>query len=91
MKSPVVQRSIVVNGHKTSVSLEDQFWVALNEIAAERRLTVSELASIIDHDRGGYGNLSSAIRQFVLARYRSATAAGSQQLPGHRGEKGETP
>ena len=48
MKSHVIKRSIVVEGHKTSVSLEDEFWTALKEIAAERRQTLSELVGHID-------------------------------------------
>jgi predicted DNA-binding ribbon-helix-helix protein len=69
MKSPVVKRSIVIAGHKTSVSLEDAFWKGLKEIADDRSLTLSELVSTIDTDRR-HGNLSSAIRLFVLDHYR---------------------
>jgi len=70
MKSPVVKRSIVIAGHKTSVSLEDAFWKGLKEIAAERGVTLSELVASIDSDRR-HGNLSSAIRLFVLDHYRN--------------------
>ena len=70
MKSPVVKRSIVIAGHKTSVSLEDAFWKGLKEIAAERSGTLSELVASIDSDRQ-HGNLSSGIRLFVLDHYRS--------------------
>lgn len=70
MKSPVVKRSIVVAGHKTSISLEDAFWQALKEIARSRTMTISDLASTIDADRQ-HGNLSSAIRLFVLDHYRA--------------------
>jgi predicted DNA-binding ribbon-helix-helix protein len=69
MKSPVVKRSIVIAGHKTSVSLEDAFWKGLKEIANGRDLTLSELVASIDTDRR-HGNLSSAIRLFVLDHYR---------------------
>jgi predicted DNA-binding ribbon-helix-helix protein len=68
MKSPVVKRSIVIGGHKTSVSLEDAFWQALKKIANDRRMTLSDLVSAIDADRR-HGNLSSAIRLFVLNQY----------------------
>jgi len=71
MKSPVVKRSIVIAGHKTSVSLEDAFWEALKEIAGSRRLTLSDLVATIDSART-QGNLSSAIRLFVLDHYRGA-------------------
>jgi predicted DNA-binding ribbon-helix-helix protein len=70
MKSPVVKRSIVIAGHKTSVSLEDAFWQGLKQIAAERDMTLSDLVATIDTDRR-QGNLSSAIRLFVLDYYRA--------------------
>ncbi|HQS47748.1 MAG: aryl-sulfate sulfotransferase [Rhizobiales bacterium 24-66-13] len=73
MKSPVVKRSIVIAGHKTSVSLEDAFWDALKEIASSRRLTLSDLVATIDSSRT-QGNLSSAIRLFVLDHYRGHAA-----------------
>ena len=75
MKSPVVKRSIVIVGHKTSVSLEDAFWKGLKEIAGGRDMTLSDLVSTIDSDRR-HGNLSSAIRLFVLDYFKSrATSA----------------
>jgi predicted DNA-binding ribbon-helix-helix protein len=70
MKSPVIKRSIVIAGHKTSVSLEDAFWQGLKDIAAARDMTLSELVASIDTDRR-HGNLSSGIRLFVLDHYRS--------------------
>ena len=69
MKSPVVKRSIVIAGHKTSVSLEDAFWKGLKEIADQRNVTLSDLVASIDTQRR-HGNLSSAIRLFVLDHYR---------------------
>ena len=69
MKSAVVKRSIVVAGHKTSVSLEDAFWSGLKDIAIGRDMTLSELVATIDTERQ-HGNLSSAIRLFVLEHYR---------------------
>jgi predicted DNA-binding ribbon-helix-helix protein len=70
MKSPVIKRSIVIAGHKTSVSLEDAFWKGLKDIAGTRDMTLSELVAAIDSDRR-HGNLSSAIRLFVLDHYRN--------------------
>jgi predicted DNA-binding ribbon-helix-helix protein len=70
MKSPVVKRSIVIVGHKTSVSLEDAFWKGLKEIAGGRGMTMSDLVASIDSERK-HGNLSSAIRLFVLDFYRA--------------------
>jgi predicted DNA-binding ribbon-helix-helix protein len=76
MKSPVVKRSIVIAGHKTSVSLEDAFWDALKEIAAQRKATLSDLVASIDSTRA-QGNLSSAIRLFVLDYFRSASGGAA--------------
>ncbi len=70
MKSPVVKRSIVIAGHKTSVSLEDAFWASLKDIAGTRNMTLSELVASIDADRR-QGNLSSAIRLYVLDHFRA--------------------
>lgn len=74
MKSPVVKRSIVVAGHKTSVSLEEAFWNSMKEISAARSMTLSELVGEIDGGRQ-QGNLSSAIRLFVLDYFRSRVPA----------------
>ncbi|MGA2412064.1 MAG: ribbon-helix-helix domain-containing protein [Candidatus Binataceae bacterium] len=73
MKSPVIKRSIVIAGHKTSVSLEDAFWKGLKDIAIDRHMTLSDLVATIDSGRP-HGNLSSAIRLFVLSHYQSRTS-----------------
>ena len=65
MKSLVLKRSIVIAGHKTSVSLEEAFWSGLKEIAHNKRTTLSITVGNIDDGRR-HGNLSSAIRLFVL-------------------------
>ena len=77
MKSPIVKRSIVIAGHKTSVSIEDAFWTALKDIAASRGATVAELVAAIDAGRQ-HDNLSSAVRLFVLDHFRAA-AGGARQ------------
>ena len=68
-KSKVVKRSVMIDGHQTSVSLEDDFWVALHEISAAQGVGISELAATIDHGRE-HANLSSAIRLYVLDYYQ---------------------
>ena len=88
MKSPVVKRSIVITGHKTSVSLEDAFWTSLKDIAATRSMTLSELVATIDTDRR-QGNLSSAIRLFVLDHYRAL--AGGAATAAEARERGARP
>ena len=69
MKSSIVKRSIVIDGHKTSVSLEDPFWTDLKMIARTQQATLSELVTKIDGTREG--NLSSALRLFVLQHFRN--------------------
>jgi len=70
----IVKRSVRIAGHATSVSLEPAFWQALSEIADRRRLSLNALLSQIDAERSG--NLSSAIRLFVLASCRGGELAG---------------
>ena len=77
MKSLVVKRSVVIDGHKTSVSLEDEFWSGLKEIAKTQHASLSNILTEIDRARQ-QGNLSSAIRLFVLDRVR--TPSGSIHL-----------
>src|SRR3954471_17255176 len=77
MKSPVVKRSIVVAGIKTSVSLEEAFWNGMKEISGLRNMTLSELVGEIDGNRQ-QGNLSSAIRLFVLDYFKSRAMAAIQ-------------
>lgn len=79
-KSLVVKRSIVIGGHKTSVSLEDEFWAALKKIAVRHRVTLSDLVSSIDSQRH-HGNLSSAVRLFVLNHYRQRVEADESAHP----------
>ncbi len=74
MKSTIVKRSIVIDGHKTSVSLEDAFWGGLREIAHAHGTTLSQTVAEIDETRQ-HGNLSSAIRLFVLEHTRNGDKA----------------
>ena len=86
MKSLVIKRSVVIAGHKTSVSLEDAFWKALKDIAHERDMTSSDLVAAIDSERQ-QGNLSSAIRLFVLDYYRSQISVDPAAAPNERREQ----
>lgn len=74
MQSRLRKRSVLVAGHATSVSLEDAFWDALAAIARERGLSVNQL--VTDIDRRREGNLSSAIRVFVLEAAKPPDASG---------------
>ncbi len=69
LKSAIVKRSIELNGHKTSVSLEDEFWLSLRQIAILKNVSLPALLQSIDQAREGT-NLSSAIRVYVLNHYR---------------------
>ncbi|WP_127900410.1 ribbon-helix-helix domain-containing protein [Solirhodobacter olei] len=69
MSARPVKRSLTLKGHRTSVSLEDEFWAAFREIAAAREQGLNELAAEIDAARGDVG-LASAIRVFILRSYR---------------------
>ena len=77
--SPVIKRSIVIDGHKTSVSLEDAFWNALKDIAHERRVALSQLLAGINTNRRQFANLSSALRLFVLECHKEQLARFEQQ------------
>jgi len=74
MKSLIVKHSVIIRGHKTSVSLERAFWSALKDIADQRDVTMAYLVSKIDAERK-HANLSSAIRLFVLDFYRGQLVA----------------
>jgi len=71
MNSAVKKRSVVLHGHRTSVSLEDDFWVALNDIAAEKGVSVPSLIEHVDSEQE-HVNLSSALRVFVFRHYSNA-------------------
>ena len=87
MNSVNIKRSIVRNGQKTSVSLEDEFWQGLREIANAQKAKLSTVVRQIDQGRQG-NNLSSAIRVFVFNHFR-AQAAGAQ--PSAQGRRTLTP
>jgi predicted DNA-binding ribbon-helix-helix protein len=70
MRPSIRKRSIIVRHHRTSVSLEDDFWSALKEIVRERDSTLSDMIVALDSERQ-QGNLSSAIRLFVFDFYRN--------------------
>jgi predicted DNA-binding ribbon-helix-helix protein len=69
MKSSIIKHSVVIGGHKTSVSLEQPFWNAVREMAGARAMTISDLLREIDQARRN-ANLSSAVRVFVLENVR---------------------
>jgi len=70
MSKRPVKHSLTLRGHRTSVSLEDEFWQAFCEISLKLGKPINALAAEIDEDRGLESGLASAIRLFVLAHYR---------------------
>jgi predicted DNA-binding ribbon-helix-helix protein len=70
MSGPPAKHSLTLAGHRTSVSLEPEFWAALAEIAAERGQSVNALAAEIDAVRAPGTGLASALRVAILARWR---------------------
>jgi predicted DNA-binding ribbon-helix-helix protein len=68
------KRSITLHGHRTSVSLEDEFWSAFCEIAAAQGLSINALAAQIDEGRILKSGLAGAIRIFVLRHYKAQLA-----------------
>ena len=81
MKTIVVKRSININGNKTNVSLENEFWDALHEIAELKNTTTSQLAGEIARQRSTV-NLSSALRVYVYRHFRSLEGNRKRPSPG---------
>jgi len=69
------KRSLTLKGHRTSVSLEDDFWLAFQTIALERKMAVNALAAEIDETRGNQAGLASALRLYILKWYRDRVEA----------------
>jgi predicted DNA-binding ribbon-helix-helix protein len=74
-RSLIVKHSVIVIGHKTSISLEKPFWDGVKGIASERDMTLSDLISKVENERT-HGNLSSALRLFVLDHYKVLAERG---------------
>ena len=73
----IKKRSVLIAGHPTSLSLEREFWSALQEIARRRGLSLNRLIATVDADRRG--NLSSALRVFVLECCRNGELAETRE------------
>ena len=69
------KRSLTIHGHRTSISLEEPFWAALNDIARARKQSIASIVQMIDKKRAG--GLSSAIRIFILTELRQKLAANT--------------
>ncbi len=82
MNARPVKRSLTLRGHRTSVSLEEEFWQEFRAIAVEKSLSINELAAVIDADRGVESGLASAMRVYILqqikARQRPVSDAPSK-------------
>ncbi|WP_170548736.1 ribbon-helix-helix domain-containing protein [Ruegeria atlantica] len=71
MSGRPVKRSLTLKGHRTSVSLEDEFWQAFRDISKEKEMAINALAAEIDVERDPEIGLASAIRVYVLNWYRT--------------------
>jgi predicted DNA-binding ribbon-helix-helix protein len=89
-KSRVEKRSVVIAGRGTSICLENPFWTAVKDIAAGRDMTVSDLVAFINAERR-HGNLSSAVRLFVLDFYRNELSHQMSRRDGLRGHSAAEP
>lgn len=65
----VKKYSVMISGHRTSISLEPEFWAEIKRLAREKNVSVPMLVAEVDNDRKG--NLSSALRLYVLASLKS--------------------
>lgn len=90
MKSPIAKRSVVLDHHKTSISLEDEFWNGVRAIADRKNMKLTELLAQIDSERN-HSNLSSAIRVFVLNETRAQAELQPELQPGPKPAGGELP
>lgn len=80
MVTPVIRKhSATLHGHRTSFSLEDEFWEELKRIAADRDVSIAGLIATIDDGRPPESNLSSALRVYVLRWLRDMRATISQE------------
>ncbi|MBI3453848.1 MAG: ribbon-helix-helix domain-containing protein [Rhodospirillales bacterium] len=79
MSDAILKRSVIIAGHRTSVSLEPEFWTALKDIARRRSLSINDLVTEVD--KGRRGNLSSALRVFVLATVQGQLSPAAPPTP----------
>lgn len=70
MTARPIKRSLTLRGHRTSVSLEEEFWLEFRRISDDKDISINELAAIVDADRGMTSGLASAIRVYVLKTVR---------------------
>ena len=84
MRTAIIKRSLVMRGHKTSVSLENEFWEGLHDIAKRKNISVQALAELIDDTRKT-NNLSSAIRVYVFNDFRMRSAPVAEKQTGWSG------
>lgn len=80
VQGSIQKRSVIIAGHRTSVSLEPEFWSALKDIALQRNVSINELVTEIDGQRRG--NLSSALRVHVLTFLQTRLAASAETREG---------
>ena len=83
MSGRIRKRSVIVAGHRTSVSLEEEFWAVIRQIADSQNLSLNQLVTTIDRSRDG--NLSSALRLFALDHLRTRHSPANAGSPAENG------
>ncbi len=78
MNSAIIKRSVVIGGKKTSVSLEDTFWLGLKEIAVQKQMPLASILDMIADGRDT-ANLSSAVRQYVMQHFYNLAVQSPRQ------------
>jgi predicted DNA-binding ribbon-helix-helix protein len=73
MRSAIRKRSVTIDGHKTSISLEEPFWNEIKAIASQKKTSIKDLITDIDRGKQAEANLSSSLRVFILRHYRATT------------------
>lgn len=81
--SSLVSKNITVEGRRTSVRLEPEMWLALNEISIRERCSIHDLCSLVSQRKGQASSLTASIRVFLMLYYRSATTEEGHRRAGH--------
>ncbi|MBY0429635.1 MAG: ribbon-helix-helix domain-containing protein [Rhodospirillales bacterium] len=83
MGSALINRNVIVSGHRTSMRLEPSMWDALEEICGRERLTVHEICTLVEARRRQECGLTAAIRVFILSYFRAAATDDGHARAGH--------
>lgn len=79
--TPPIKRSVTIDGHRTSVSLEEAFWIELRHIARHNGATLASVISLVDHQRPPEVGLATALRLYVLSEVQTARTLAARAVP----------